>query len=155
MKLTELLEEAKIGRDSYKRLRTTEFLQSLSEENKLSSILVNAMENLNENTAITESLMGALDAIKTYEDRKNRSVRLQESFLRKQYDAIKYHYVELLENVNKAKDIKDEENVSKAIALINYVFEDVFEQFSQNTYLPEFYLEESVFEEYSLLREIL
>lgn len=153
MKLNELLEEAKFGQESYKKLKTIEHIHNTPEENKVSYLLKHAIEALNEDRDIMESLTLAYSQIKGYEERKRRVVNLHESFYRMKFDSLKSTIVDLTEKVNKKESFGNEALLSNALALVQYAFTEISENCEKEVVLPEVQLQEMVNEEYTLIKE--
>lgn len=153
MKLNELLEEAKFGQESYKKLKTIEHIHNTPEENKVSYLLKHAIEALNEDQDIMESLTLAYSQIKGYEERKRRVVNLHESFYRMKFDSLKSTIVDLTEKVNKKESFGNEALLSNALALVQYAFTEISENCEKEVVLPEVQLQEMVNEEYTLIKE--
>jgi len=153
MKLNELLEETKIGKDNYKKIKSIEHIHNTPEENKISFLLQHSLNSLKESKEITGSLQLAYSQIKGYEERKRRVTKLHESFLRMKYDALKNTYLELIENINKKEELQNEELLSNAVALVHYAFNEISEQCDKKVTLPEIQIQEKVNEEYKLIKE--
>ena len=153
MKLGDLLEESKIGRDNYKKLKTIEHIHNTPEENRISFLLKHSLSSLKESEEIMEGLKIAYSQIKGYEEKKRRVVNLQEAFIRMKYDALKATYLNLIESVNKKEEYNNEELLSNSIALVHYAFNELSESFNKKDTLPEINLQEQINEEYKLIKE--
>lgn len=153
MKLNELLEEAKIGKDNYKKLKAIEHIHATPEENRISYLLKHSLDNLKEEAGIMNQIRLAYSQIKSYEERKRRVINLQESFVRMKYDALASTILTLTEEVNKKEEYENEELLSNTIALIQYAFNEIAEGCNKEITLPELYLQEQVNEEYKIIRE--
>lgn len=153
MKLNQLLEEAKIGKANYKKLKAIEHINNTPEENKISYLLKHSITSLNESEGIMKTLNLAYSQIKGYEEKKRKVSKLQESFIRMKYDALKSTYLTLIEEVNKIEEYTNEELLSNSIALVHYIFEELLESCNKKITLPEFNLREQMNEEYKIIKE--
>lgn len=153
MKLNQLLEEAKIGKANYKKLKTIENINNTPEGNKISYLLKHSLISLRESEGITNTLNLAYSQIKGYEEKKRKVSKLQESFIRMKYDALKSTYLTLIEEVNKKEKHTNEELLSNSIALVHYAFKELSEMCGKEVTLPEINLQEQINEEYKIIKE--
>ena len=153
MKFNELLEEVKFGNEDYRKLKNLEKIQeSYSEKNKISFLLENSMEKLDEASQVMNSLHKAYTQIRSYEQKKSLVSELKESFIRMKFDAIKKSYYDLIESINE-NEISNKELLSNAVALVKYSFEELNENINIKVNFPETPLSEDIDKEFDFIKK--
>jgi len=131
MKLTDLLEEIKVGSENYKEQKTTEeLLETFDEDldnyrisNTLSVMIRKMSENLNENNTPTiRSFRKALDKIKMFEDKLEDRGHVSKAYARMKFDSLNEDYNSILENLKSKKVYRsfDRDVLAHSIALLRH-----------------------------------
>lgn len=139
MKLFELLEETKIGKDEYKEQKTTEQLLETFDEDiddfKISSmldVLINKIEeDINEQTAPTiRALRRADNKIKLYEDKLENNGSVSTAYARMRLDSINEEYNTILESIHSKKIFRqlDKDALAHSLALLRFKQEELIRE---------------------------
>lgn len=131
MKLSQLLEEIKIGEENYRQLATSkELIESFDEDidnykiSKLISALNNKfMEDVNEDTApVVKGLRKIENKISMMEERIEDGKPISTAYARMKYDSISEDFNYIIENIkrNKVQRQLDREALAHALALVIY-----------------------------------
>lgn len=131
MKLSQLLEEIKIGEENYRQMETSKELIESFDENidnykisKLISVLNNKfMKDLNEDTTpVIKGFRKIENKIKMMEDRVEDGKTLSTAYARMKYDSLSEDFNYIVENIKKKKVQRqlDKEALAHALALVIY-----------------------------------
>jgi len=146
MKLGQLLEEVKVGKENYNNQKTSkELIESFDEDinsYKISSVL-NAMinklsENINEDNSLTiRTLRKASSKIEMYEDKLKDYGHVSTAYSRMKYDSLIEDYNAVVDQISKNKVQRqlNKEALAHSLALIKYQLE---------SFAPEANLDEAV-----------
>lgn len=131
MLLEQILEEVKIGKESYRELKTSkELVESFDEDldNYKISSLISALNNkfaedINEDTAsVVKGFRKIENKIKMMEDRIEKQGSISTAYARMKYDSLAEDFQTLTENIKRKKvqRLIDKDSLSHAIALVIY-----------------------------------
>jgi len=131
MKLSQLLEEIKIGEDNYRQLKTSkELIESFDEDidnykiSKLIAALNNKfMEDVNEDTTpVIKGLRKIENKISMMEERIEDGKPISTAYARMKYDSISEDFGYIVENIKRKKVQRqlDREALAHALALVIY-----------------------------------
>ena len=131
MKLSEVLEEVKIGEEAYKEQKTSqELIESFDEDmnNYKISSLISALnnkfiENLNEyTTPVIKTFRKIENKIKMLEERLEKHNYISESYAKMKYDSLSEDFNSLYESLKSKKTQRqfDKERLAHAIGLVIY-----------------------------------
>lgn len=134
MKIAELLEEVKLGKENYNKLKTSEQIKESfdedSENYKISDLIgVHRKTLLDENADenILKHLKNAMLKVKSVEDRQEKTNYLSESYSRMKFDSLKTVYndiISLMEN-KKVQRNTNKEVLANALGLIRYKIDEM------------------------------
>jgi len=124
MKINDLLEEVKLGKETYKNIKHFQEIKNAPENNKISFILKASIDKLNENENIMNNLKNAYHQIKIFEEKATRVSTIQESYARMKTDDIKKFYNNI---ILETKNANNKKLLINSLAIINYAVEVISE----------------------------
>lgn len=136
MKLSELLEEVRVGTEQFKETQTTESLLETFDEDidnyrisKVLGVMINKLEeDVNEDTAPTiRALRRAYNKIDLLENKLEESGMVSKAYARMRLDSLNEEYNSVLESIHSKKVARqlNKEALAHALALIKYQQENL------------------------------